>query len=194
MPDLATLTARLRDGNWCWNGPTYGTWTNAAAQSDNNPINCATWFEAMAFCGWDNAWLVTEVEYNYAQAGGNEQRLYPWSVPPGSNAIDITYSNAYTLSGAPNFPVSVGAKSPKGDGKWGHSDLVGNMSQLMMDVWNNPFFFSSCADCAYLGTVTTDRVIRGGSWNDSPWNNGSRNNFNQYSRDSRVGFRCARLP
>jgi formylglycine-generating enzyme len=190
VADTATLMFNLRDGAACWNGPQYGTWTNAPAQSDNNPVSCVTWFEAMAFCAWDNAWLVTEVEFNYAQAGGDEQRGWPW----GTSAIDLTYANFYGFSGSPNYPVSVGAKSPKGDGRWGHTDLVGNVSQWMMDVWSNPYAFTSCADCAYLGTATTERVIRAGNWNSGALDTSYRGSFGQTLRDSRVGFRCARLP
>ena len=38
------------------------------------------------------SWSVpTEAELAYAGSGGSEQRVYPWSSPPASGAIDDSY-------------------------------------------------------------------------------------------------------
>lgn len=58
---------------------------------DTYPVHGINWFEAYAFCIWDGGFLPTEAEWNYAAAGGAEQRYYPWSVPPSSMIIDGTY-------------------------------------------------------------------------------------------------------
>jgi formylglycine-generating enzyme required for sulfatase activity len=65
-----------------------GTWTDAPGANEHRPINNVSWFVAFAFCAWDGARLPTYTEANFAAAGGSEQRLYPWSAPPGSTSVD----------------------------------------------------------------------------------------------------------
>ncbi|HEY8039603.1 MAG TPA: SUMF1/EgtB/PvdO family nonheme iron enzyme, partial [Polyangiaceae bacterium] len=68
----------------------YQTWTSDAGGNEQRPINCVEWQEAYAFCIWDGGFLPTEAEINYAAAGGNEQRVYPWSTPPTDETIDCS--------------------------------------------------------------------------------------------------------
>ena len=58
------------------------------------------WFESYAFCIWDGGFLASEAEWNYAAAGGSEQRYYPWSSPATSTTIDGTYAVFFTSSTA----------------------------------------------------------------------------------------------
>src|SRR5258706_4854411 len=74
---------------------THQTWTDAPGANESLPMNCITWYEAMAFCAWDGGFVPTESEWNYAAAGASEQRGYPWSNPPSSLAIDCSYANYY---------------------------------------------------------------------------------------------------
>jgi formylglycine-generating enzyme required for sulfatase activity len=66
-----------------------GTWSATPGANEIRPITNVTWFLAFAFCGWDGGRLPTNAEWNYAAAGGSEQRLYPWE---GTN-IDDSYAS-----------------------------------------------------------------------------------------------------
>src|SRR5580658_5584959 len=74
----------------------YATWTPTAAGKENLPIICVDWFEAYAFCIWDGGFLPSEAEWEYAAAGGRQQRLYPWgAASPGTDNQHAIYGCFY---------------------------------------------------------------------------------------------------
>lgn len=97
------------------------TWTEFPGVNEFYPMNCVTWYEAMAFCAWDGGRLPTRAEWNYAAAGGEEQRVYPWS---REATIDSTHAIFETEAG----PSVVGTR-PNGRGKWLQYDLAGNVAE-----------------------------------------------------------------
>lgn len=94
-----------------------GTWTDTAGTNEKKPITNVSWFDAFAFCIWDGGRLPTYAEWNFAAAGGDEQRYYPWSSPAQSSEItaahavyECTFSEpAYTC---PPAYCSVGDTTP----------------------------------------------------------------------------------
>jgi sulfatase modifying factor 1 len=170
--------------------------------SEDRPVGKITWTQAYAFCIWDGGFLPTEAEWNYAAAGGAEQRVYPWSSPPSSTTIDCAHAayqgdTAHTC-GPGDDVLPVGSKSPLGDGRWGHVDLAGNRAEWTLD-WLDEYV-SPCVDCARLQPPSADevptfapqRVFRGEYGVLLVSYRGSDEESGTY--DSLVGFRCARAP
>ncbi len=174
------------------------TWTSLPGGNEKKPINQVTWFDAYAFCIWDGGFLPSEAEWNYAAAGGVEQRAYPWSVayPPGATTITSAHA---TYCGSPcgTDAKNVGTHSPLGDGKWGHSDLVGNVAEWTIDFYKGTYNETTCVDCAFTYAPGEDvRMIRGGAAggdaNDVLVS--KRGNSGANRRAEWTGIRCARKP
>lgn len=166
------------------------TWTDTPGTNEELPMNCLTWYEAAAFCSWDGGYLPTEAEWNFAAAGGAEQRAYPWSIPPASTAIDCSHAN---YAGCVSDVDRVGARAPIGDGKWGQSDLAGNALEWVLDEAAEPYPTTTCDDCANL-LPATGRILRGGSvlYDVTYQRTALRKALVPTSRFADVGFRCAR--
>jgi formylglycine-generating enzyme len=193
--ELAVDAASLRAALAC--DVDYQTWTDVPAGNEQRPINCVTWYEAMAFCAWDQGHVPTEAEWHYAASGGAEQRAFPWSTPPGSTAIDCAQANHGGSSWpstacASAGPVEVGTGS--GSGRWGQVDLAGNVLEWVMDAPTNGSQYPPvCVDCANL-SPSTWRVYRGGSFLNVPamLRVPARQFDDPRTRDAAIGFRCAR--
>lgn len=156
---LAPDTFALKNALKCYE--TYQSWTDAASSNESKPINCLDWYTAFAFCTWDGGRLVTEAEWNYAASGGSEHRYYPWSNPPTSTTIDDSFA---VYCGGTCKLLNVGSKSPKGDGKWGQSDLGGNVWEWTLDFAAGAYPMP-CHDCAAV-TDGSYRAFRSGSNDD----------------------------
>jgi formylglycine-generating enzyme required for sulfatase activity len=180
--------------------PAYETWTDTAGADENLPINCIDWSEAFAFCIWDGGRLPTEAEWNYAAAGGGEQRQYPWGATvPGTNAKLAVYGCYYTGTGTCSGLTDIApvGSIAAGNAKWGQSDLAGNVWEWTADAFASPYAATSCINCSYEMSGATNRVLRGGSFSfdathlltsDRSSYFGPNNNY------PNVGARCARTP
>jgi formylglycine-generating enzyme len=158
---------------------------------ENHPMTNVSWFGAWGYCGYYNYRLPSELEWEKAARGSEDDRPFPWgyaisrnnanfyaSRDPfedmstfGSRTSPVGFYNGQTYAGY----VTLDSKSP-----YGLYDMVGNVWQWIGDVI--PKF--------------SDRFLHGGS-------------INSYERDLRVwvrssapplyyspsvGFRCVQTP
>jgi sulfatase modifying factor 1 len=188
------------------------TWTSSAGTQESLPINCVLWWEAYAFCIWDGGFLPSEAEWEYAAAGGGDQREYPWGAADpgtsnqyaiygdGSGTGNCYYPSGGTCAGVANIaPVGVAAR---GAGLWGQLDLAGEVFEWNLDFYAS--YVNPSANSANLappdpaaadGATDSARVIRGGAFfytSDLPA--AYRNYGSPMYRSNFIGFRCARTP
>jgi formylglycine-generating enzyme len=180
----------------------YFTWARVGGVRDTLPINCVNWYEAYAFCIWDGGFLPSETEWEYAAAGGTQQRLYPWGAAPA--VIDYAIFDCVFPSGLPDMSSCVSSANiapvgtaTLGAGLWGQLDLAGNLWQWTLD-WAAPYV-DPCVNCAYLNPEGA-WAVRGGSFQSPPEVLVSTYRMvpvaGEYglARSYQTGFRCARAP
>jgi sulfatase modifying factor 1 len=190
------------------NVPSYATWTSAPGGKEDLPINCVNSYEAYAFCIWDGGFLPSEAEWEYAAAGGSQQREYPWgSTAPGTaneyaiysdipTTVDCYYPSTAACTGVANIaPVGT---ATLGVGRWGQLDMAGEMSEWNLDWYPSPYV-DPCTDCAYLTfNAGGGQVFRGGGFcyfaESECLRPPTRNFYPPASRGWFLGFRCARIP
>ncbi len=180
---------RFDNGNYLkgWSGGDY------PKGRGEHPVTNVSWYAAVAYCRWAGKRLPTEAEWEFAARGGLADKSFPWGDAPADRAL-ANY-------GASNIDTTTPVGSYAANG-YGLFDMAGNVWEYTLDEWG-PYDASPQADPVAGGSlflddsfysVTTRRVIRGGSYGGAPVN------LRVAYRDSHppdgardfVGFRCAR--
>jgi formylglycine-generating enzyme len=176
------------------------SWTPSVgtAAEETLPIDCVSWFDAYAFCVWDGGFLPSEAEWEYASAGGSQQRQYPWGTgDPGVENLFAIYGCDYPIpsdTGTCSLGVAnlapVGT-APQGAGLWGQLDLAGNVYEWTLD--QGAPYVDPCTDCAYL-SGTFEREVRGGNYGTPAYYLLPPTRGVDGQGGYGVGLRCARAP
>lgn len=142
-----------------WDGSQY------QLEKRNYPVRNIAWEDAVAFCEWlsekssKDYHLPSEAQWEKA-ARGTDSRIYPWG-----NKFDPKFANTADID--LNDTTPVGYYSPDGDSYYGCSDMIGNVWEWCLDV------FDETAYRKQLSAVLIDpvwqfggnrRVLRGGSF------------------------------
>jgi sulfatase modifying factor 1 len=176
------------------------TWTPSVGDSETLPINFINWWEAYAFCIWDGGFLPSEAEWEYAAAGGSEQREYAWgSADPGTNNEYAIFGCNYSgiteattgVCGTATMNIAPVGTTSAGAALWGQFDMAGNVFQWTLDWF--AVYIDPCVDCANL-TPGTAREARGGRYNGDLLAPTVRGQFTATDRYTSIGVRCARTP
>jgi formylglycine-generating enzyme required for sulfatase activity len=172
------------------NNPSYteGTYTQ------NNPVGNVTWLEAREFCTQLSAQtgrtftLPSEAQWEYACRAGSTT-LYSFG------DLDSELGDYAWFDGnSEGQSQQVGSKLPNA---WGLYDMHGSVFEHCLDSWHNDYTGAPTDGSAWEPDTTYWRVIRGGSWTDSPWYNRSANRMASPELDFRaagLGLRVVAAP
>ncbi|MBN2308319.1 MAG: SUMF1/EgtB/PvdO family nonheme iron enzyme, partial [Candidatus Hydrogenedentes bacterium] len=175
---------------------------------DNQPVMFVSWHDARGFCRWlsektgDTFVLPTEAQWEYACRAGTDTINY-WG---DDDALTGNHANGADLTGDSMFdfdwPVANvtdghGLTAPVGSfpgNAFGLHDMIGNVHEWCAD-WFDPGYYLRTVNTDPPGPSTgSDRVIRGGSWDDSPWwcRAASRDARSPEKTHGDLGFRVVR--
>ena len=151
------------------------------------PVINVSWEDAVAYTGWLSAEtgeryrLPSESEWEYAARAGTTTQ-YSWGQDIGRNRANC-YGCGSRWDDAQTSPVgSFDAHA------WGLEDMHGNVWEWVHD-WEHNY------DGSLRDWSSSRRVLRGGSWNNHPWDLrlANRTMLDPTTRKHNIGFRVARL-
>jgi formylglycine-generating enzyme required for sulfatase activity len=165
---------------------------------ENHPVVGVSWYGAAAYCEWVGGRLPTEAEWEYA-ARGLEEQNYPWSDAFGetnANLCDINCPSgwsSFNYDDGYEMTAPVGS-FPSGASWCGAQDMAGNVWEWVADWYDSDYYEISPTDNPTGPDTGKSKVLRGGSWNDSPnrLRCTSRREYYPKGQDNETGFRCAR--
>jgi formylglycine-generating enzyme required for sulfatase activity len=134
----------------------------------NHPVIFVSWNDAVAYCRWLNGKtgksyrLPTEAEWEYAAANGSAAKSTRWA---GTDTDSNLENFAWYVNNSQKATNAVAQKQPN---QLGLFDMSGNVSEWCQDWYGPRTYGSSQSDNPSGPESGTFRVIRGGSWGDSP--------------------------
>lgn len=164
---------------------------NLAAEGRSRfPANCVTWALADTYCGWVGKELPTEAQWEYAAAGGDPERTYPWGDQPPrcSRTCRAEPEPGCDTGTSCEIDAHVGDVSPVGA-----RNLGGNVGEWMQD-WYATDAYQSGPRLNPRGPATGERrVVRGADYTDKvdPFRVTRRGRLAPGLWSATVGFRCA---
>ena len=150
------------------------------SESAVRPVEKVSWNDVAGFNAATGLRLPTEAEWEFACRAGTTTARY------GNGDIGY-WGDVYNQYGGDR---PVGSKLPNA---YGFYDMLGNVSEWVQD-WYGDYSLNSVKD-PYGPNSGTERILRGGSWQDVPieCRSACRNTrVTPFTRDWTIGFRVAR--
>lgn len=149
----------------------------------SRPVIHVSWNDAKAFAEWLGCRLPTEAEWEYSCRAGSTT---PFNL---GNTLSHYDANIRDTDFYNYDIVSVGSYKPNA---WGIFDMHGNVREWCADIYKVYPTEGQLNVKEYAGIGS--RVIRGGSYQDLPYNcrSAKRSAMSQDSRDAATGFRIVK--
>ena len=191
---------------WTWEDGGWGArsglgWKNPGfRQTEHDPVACVSWDDAQAYVGWLSRTtgkryrLLSEAEWEYAARAG---ATGPFHFGSTISTVLANYDGNFAYGDGPKGDylrrsVPVG-RFPANS--FGLHDVHGNVWEWVEDCWHGDYRGAPSDGAAWItGGDCTNRVVRGGSWLNRPWNlrSSKRGGYSTKLRSHFVGFRVAR--
>jgi formylglycine-generating enzyme required for sulfatase activity len=165
----------------------------------NCPVVHVNWFDADTYCRWRNKRLLTEAEWEKAARFdplSNTVSLWPWGDFVDSTRLNLCdESCAVGGTGGINDGYTtlspVGA-FPQGQSYVGAYDMAGNVWQWVADYYDAGYYAVSPSDNPTGPATGTERVKRGGGWNNplAFTRSANRKEVSPSAHDHALGIRC----
>ena len=132
--------------------------------------------------------LPTEAEWEYAYRAGTTTAFYNGAISSCFGSDDNAGKIGWYSSNAGGTTHPAGQKDPNA---WGLHDMAGNVWEWCHDGYKQDLGSAPATDPVFAGS---SRVLRGGSWYDSPYSlrAANRRDGPPSGRYDGIGFRCSR--
>ena len=188
--DAGSTCWTFETGNWeerqgrSWRNPGF-------AQTGSHPAGCLNWNDIKSYVAWISKQtgkayrLLTEAEREYVTRAGSTTIYYF-----GDDAAALGQYAWYNANSA-GQTHPVGEKKPNGFGLY---DMHGNVWEWTEDCYRNSYTGASADGSAWTTGDCSGRVVRGGSWLNSPdyLRSAVRSGLTSGNRSDFLGFRVAR--
>ncbi len=180
--------------------PSYYETLGKGLTADDYPIVGVSWDNAKTYAEWLSKEtnkpyrLPTEAEWEYAARGGDNKLAFPWGKKASHEYAN--YGQDECCGGLKKGKDQWETTSPKGSfdaNDYGLHDMHGNVWEWVEDRWHSNYEDKPPTDgsVAWESGDSSLRVIRGGSWLNTPRNlrSADRYGYSPASRINDLGFR-----